>query len=150
MISFDRTFDKLPLGEQSQVKDNAIILMKHMQEFNDGIESGESFYRIDELKKFFDYHKIPYQDDDEYRASFHHAVVSAQYSKTFKFMGALLVKTPTGEVLSPNDYFYLLESRILKSESNEELCTFLSFKDIVKILVLKIKYLFRGENNAKK
>jgi len=109
----------------------------------DGIESGESFYRIDQLKGFCKYHKIPYSDTETFGAKLHHSIISAEDSKLFGFQGAVLVKTPTGEILSPNDYIYVLESRILKSESNEELCTYLSFKDIVKITILKITRIFK-------
>tara|TARA_R110000868_G_C10973188_1_gene771557 strand:+ start:89554 stop:90060 length:507 start_codon:yes stop_codon:yes gene_type:complete len=147
-VKVQRQVAKLPADQQAFIENTRRIVDQTILDVNAGIESGESFKLHAQMKQFFATHKL--RDLDAERDLLHELTTNAIPSKTFFFQGKIFVKTPTNNLMLADDYIYILEAAVMKQESFENICTFLSLKDIFKLLGTKIKTMFVGDTNGEK
>lgn len=137
---------KLPKEQQDQVKETSRIIESTMNLVFDGISSGEAFDLHNKLKQFFKTHDL--RDTDLAREVFWSEMSKTKPDNYFQFQGKLFRVSSDKMITGVGDYIYTLEKAVVQKEEDfrSNLCTFLSFSDIFKLSIAKIKRLFRRTN----
>lgn len=143
-IKVHRQIDKLPEDQKDMVYNTARLVENTILEVEEGIRSGESYKLHEQMKKFFNVHRL--KDSDKERELFQKVCSESDIGKIFAFRSKYFINTFDGQLLSANDYIYILEKAIMnEKESYENLCTYLTLKDTFKLLMHKIKGVFNGK-----
>lgn len=133
-LDFNRQLSKLPPEQKASALSTKRIVEDTLADLD------LAFDVESQLQKFMKTHRLNHRSAQSLLD-----VLKDNKYKITTFEGKCFIAPITGGIFEANDYIYTLEKAVMYKESPEDLCTYLSLKDIFKILILKAKGAFSGK-----